>query len=225
MILINKSTEPKSWKKYRKTPGVKYQSSHDLVDSLLKEQGYICAYCMRKVPCRDKLYEKDGTTYVLTQEDHRVEHILSREKHSDWELDYSNMVLCCPGHIGADEHCDRLKGDNDISFSPTDPMFISTIKYKATGEIISSNDQWNTEINNLLNLNTDLLVKNRASALSSVIALINRECKGRVWNLKMLNKYLDKYKNKHRGEDGELRYKQFCGIVVYYMNKKLKQIE
>ena len=79
MILINKNKEPKEWTEYRTTPGVDYQAIPELVDSLLKEQGYICAYCMRRIPQRDKLYDKDGISFSLTKEDHRVEHVKCRE--------------------------------------------------------------------------------------------------------------------------------------------------
>ena len=109
MILITKNKEPKEWTEYRNTPGVDYQAIPELVQSLLKEQGYICAYCMRRIPTKDKIYKKDGVNFVYTNEDHRVEHIKSREQHNDLKLDYTNMVVCCPGHIGAQDHCDRLK--------------------------------------------------------------------------------------------------------------------
>ena len=51
MILITKNKEPKEWTEYRNTPGVDYQAIPELVQSLLKEQGYICAYCMRALVC------------------------------------------------------------------------------------------------------------------------------------------------------------------------------
>ena len=104
MIKIAKGKEPKEWTEYRNTPGVDYQSIPELVESLLKEQGYICAYCMRRIPHRDKLYKKDGIKYVLTDEAHRIEHVLSRDNHPDKKLDYNNMVVCCPGHIGDEDH-------------------------------------------------------------------------------------------------------------------------
>ena len=89
MRKINKGPEPVKWKQYCKTPGVKYQSIPELRDSLLKEQGYICAYCMRKIPHKDK----------NSTEDSRIEHIKCREKYPEEELAYSNMVICCPGRL------------------------------------------------------------------------------------------------------------------------------
>ena len=46
MRTITKSKEPKEWTEYRLTPNTDYQSIPELRQSLLEEQGYICAYCM-----------------------------------------------------------------------------------------------------------------------------------------------------------------------------------
>ena len=73
MILIKKKKEPYKWKQYRNTPNAKYEPMEELRDSLYEEQGYICAYCMRRIPCKDRI---DGK---LTQEDHRIVHIKLRE--------------------------------------------------------------------------------------------------------------------------------------------------
>lgn len=62
-------------------------------------------------------YIRRTGNYVLTQEDHRVEHMKCRELHDDLKLEYRNMVICCPGHIGEDDHCDRLKGQGYFIYS------------------------------------------------------------------------------------------------------------
>ena len=224
MILIKKNKEPKEWTEYRSTPGVDYQAIPELVDSLLEEQGYICAYCMRRIPTKDRLYNRDGVTFSETQEDHRVEHIKSREKHHDLELVYSNMVICCPGHIGDEPHCDRLKDCNDISFSPIDQAFIDTLSYTTEGKIESSNSAYQTEIETILNLNTKLLVRNRKEARDEVIKNINHSCKkDGTWNKAAIEGYLAKYENMHvNGERKE--YYPYCGIISWYLRKKLRQL-
>ena len=220
MILIHKKPEPKEWQKYKSTPGVDYQSIPELVNSLLEEQGYICAYCMRRIPCRDRLYKKDGVTYVLTDEDHRVEHILSRENHEDKKLDYSNMVICCPGHIGDEEHCDRLKGSNDITFSPLDNNFIATLSYKTDGEIVSSNEEYNKEINDVLNLNTKLLQENRKNTWEAVKKELIAQKGGKPWNKTILSTYIKKYSSLNK----QLKLTPYCGVVLFFLQKKLKQL-
>lgn len=228
MILITKNKEPKEWSEYRNTPGVDYQAIPELVQSLLKEQGYICAYCMRRIPTRDKWCKKDGNHYVLTNEDHRVEHIKSRELHDDLKLEYTNMVVCCPGHIGTEDHCDRLKGARDISFSPLDRQFTDTIKYNSDGTILSVNEVFDKEINQTLNLNTELLKMNRKAMLIQVITQINVACKkGKSWDKKTLELYLKKYSEKHFEKDGEdvkEKYYPYCGIVTCFLQKKLRAL-
>ena len=224
MILIKKSKEPQKWTEYRSTPGVDYQAIPELVDSLLKEQGYICAYCMRRIPTKDRVYNKDGVTFSETKEDHRVEHIKSRVKHDDLKLNYTNMVICCPGHIGDEPHCDRLKGSEDISSSPLDTMFINTLSYTTDGKIESSNHAYQTEIENILNLNTKLLMLGRKEARDEAIKNVNYLCKKNgTWNKAAIERCLAKYDNMHvNGNKKE--YYPYCGIISWYLRKKLKQL-
>ena len=223
MILIKKNPEPREWLEYRCTPGVDYQSFPELVDSLLEEQGYICAYCMRRIPCKDRLYKRNGKTYVHTNEDHRIEHMLSRENHDDKKLDYSNMVICCPGHIGNEDHCDRLKDNKDISFSPLDPHFIATLSYKIDGEIVSSEDKYNNELNDVLNLNTPILKENRKNAREAVKKELIALKGEKPWNKAILSKYIKKYSYKTE-KGGKLKLTPYCGVVLFFLQKKLKQL-
>lgn len=212
MIQIHKNKEPNQWTEYRKTPGVKYESKPYLVESLLKEQGYICAYCMRRIPCYDEIKEK-----------YRIEHIKPRHFHPHLSLSYKNMVICCPGHIGVNDHCDRKKGDNTISFSPLDKNFIDTICYKVTGIISSSNKKWNSEIENVLNLNDKVLVEARKTMLNETIKKINEAKPQLQWKKKQINKYLEQYKEMHL-DNTKKKYHPYCGIVIYYLQKKLRKL-
>ena len=216
MIRVYKGLEPKEWTQYRKTPGAVYQSFDFLTRALLEEQGYLCAYCMRRIPHRDKV---DGK---LTQEDHRIEHIKCRERYPDLQLEYANMVVCCPGHIGDEKHCDKSKDDDEISFSPMEQASVDTIAYRSDGRIFSTNTDYDKEINHVLNLNTALLVRNRRSAIEEVIRLINTRQKGKPWTIAILKQYISKYSSKHNN-NGKMQYIPYCGIVLYYLNKKLNQ--
>ena len=220
MILIKKKNEPKELEKYRNTPGVDYQAIPELVESLLNEQGYICAYCMRRIPHQDKILK--GTIEKPTDEKHRVEHIQSREKHDDKKLEYKNMVICCPGHIGDEDHCDRLKGSRDLSFSPLDPNFIATLSYSTDGTIKSSTPRYDKEINEVLNLNTKLLKQNRKAKWDAVLAQLKALHKGEDWKKSTLRKALSKYSEMH-DEGGVSKHEPYCGIVMYFLDKKLRQ--
>lgn len=51
MIYIKKRTEPKSLVEHRCTPGATFDGldKTELRECLLKEQGYLCAYCMKRI--------------------------------------------------------------------------------------------------------------------------------------------------------------------------------
>lgn len=54
MILIRKQHEPESLRRFRLTPGADFDGmpaaeKNELRLALIKEQGYICAYCMRRI--------------------------------------------------------------------------------------------------------------------------------------------------------------------------------
>ena len=87
MIYIKKRKEPASLTKYKKQKFAYYdgyKEKDDLRKMLLKEQGYLCAYCMRRIDI----------------EHMKIEHWFPENELSDIErLDYRNMLGSCEGHI------------------------------------------------------------------------------------------------------------------------------
>lgn len=163
---------------------------------------------MRKVPHKDK----------NSTEDSRIEHIKCREKYPEEELVYSNMVICCPGAINSDFHCDKKKGTEDISFTPFDQCFIDSLSYSSSnGKIKSSVSEWDTEIDKVLNLNNTLLKKNRLEVLDAVIHELKKK---KSWRKGTIDKLLASWNN--LDDNGQL--KPYNGIVVWYLRKKLKSI-
>ena len=52
MILIKKGKKggaTNEWMEYKLTSGVELEARTELKESLLKEQGYLCAYCMARI--------------------------------------------------------------------------------------------------------------------------------------------------------------------------------
>lgn len=205
MIRIEKQREPKEWTCYRNTPGARYQAIPELRDSLLKEQGYICAYCMRRIPCRD----------ANSTESTRIEHLKCRKLHPDLELDYHNMVVCCPGAITDDFHCDKRKEDAEISFDVFSENFIETLSYGSKdGTLKSSIPQWNDELNEVLHLNNELLKANRREALRAVQMFLER-----TPNVATVRRKLDEWIQK----DCQGKYRPYCGIVIWYLQRWLRR--
>ncbi len=209
MILIEKGREPHSWTEHRLTEGAKYEATPALRDALLAEQGYICAYCMRRIPVQDK----------GTDETSRIEHIIPQSELSREEaMNYGNMVICCPGAVNStayrDSHCDRHKGENPISFTPFDRHTIETLSYKSDDTIESTDKDYNRDINEVLNLNNPLLKRNRKAVRDQIIKSLGKKEWKRADIESMLNTYLSKDANGCR--------KEYCGVAIHYLTRKLR---
>jgi uncharacterized protein (TIGR02646 family) len=208
MRKIIKGIEPSSWTEKRTAPGAVYERTADLADALLKEQGYICAYCSRRIPIKD----------ANSNEDTRIEHIKCRKNYTALTLDYKNMVICCPGAINSGFHCDKKKGDRDINFDIFSDGFHSTLEYKTSdGSIKSTDNLWDREINEILNLNNRLLCANRVNALEGLVEVMRRS---KSWTKAKINDQLTKYNSKDRYG----KYKPYGNIVVWYLKKKLRRL-
>lgn len=206
MRKILKQLEPREWTKHRLTPGAKYEAVPELRKALLEEQGYLCAYCMRRIPIRD----------TNSNESTRIDHILSRTKHPELQLNYSNMVVCCPGAITSDFHCDKQKGENDITINLFEDHFFDTISYSSKdGRIKSSDAESDRQINELLNLNHALLKRNRLETLRGVILMLNRI----GWTNSNIRHQIEIWNQK----DQQGHYKPYNSIVVWFLKKKMEQ--
>lgn len=203
--IVKQRKEPKKWTEYCCTPGVDYQAHPELRRVLLTEQGYICAYCMSGL-------DAEGANT-------KIEHMKSRELHPEMKFKYKNMVICCSGVTHDVHHCDTSKDGNDISFDLMSDPFFTTLKYKSgDGTIISTHPKWNDEINNLLNLNNESLKKERKVVLDTVIEFLGKR---EDWNtekqtLRRLRKIYDE-------KDARGHYKPYCGVVVYFLDKRLER--
>lgn len=144
-----------------------------LKESLLESQGYLCAYCMRRIDDADHA---------------KLEHLYPQslsiaEGHPEQTVDYSNMLVSCMG--GSDERgrsyetqtCDSHKGNETISIDPCSQSDINTIRYRRNGEIFSTNPVFNRDLDETLNLNCReaFLPQNRAKVYEAMQKAIERE--------------------------------------------------
>lgn len=222
MKLIIKGEEPAEWTAYRNTNGARYKSIPELRKALYNEQGGICAYCMQglideyKVPTNA---EYIGDPLKPERVTNRIEHIKCREReeYEKYELDYSNMVMCCCGKsYSADyklaEHCDVAKGSKDILFTPFDEDFINSVSYDEEGIISSSNETCKVQLEVVLNLNENMLVEYRRRAYK----VIGETIRSRKWKVSEMRLFLKNLEERDR-ETG--RFKPFCGVSIYYVKK------
>ncbi|NJO01057.1 MAG: TIGR02646 family protein [Bacteroidia bacterium] len=168
------ANEPQSLRDYRNnTPNAVYDGGNfdtqALKTALLKEQGYLCAYCLGKIGLELGANNKPKV---------EVEHVKPRKKYPKDELDYNNMVAVCNGlsEIYPDKvkvhHCDKTQGSEGkmngmVELKKLNPLHKASsedlIGYNLNGKIKSFKLDPDVEhdLNTALNLNNDSLMKNR----------------------------------------------------------------
>lgn len=211
MIKINKNIPPNSLVTYQQSPDSSFDDlpsdvKAKLRKALLEEQGYICAYCMTKL-------EDDPSKT-------KIEHYVSRNNNIALQLSYQNLLVVCKGNEGSSEReqtCDTKKGNKILGIDPQDTTHIQTISYKSTGKIVSSNSNFDDDLNNILNLNYEkgYLVSNRKAALDTIKKHLNIDAGTRTSSelRKLYKKYLD---DKNNGG----KYQEYIGIILWYLKKK-----
>ena len=209
MIYIRKEGVPKLFtdtkRKYKNYDELREDPKKELKKYLLKEQGYICAYCMSRIGV----------------ENSTIEHYIPRNgKHGDMSksLDYDNLFAVCLNSRntgGNSRHCDVSKGDKIITLDPRKKNDISQIKYKRDGEIYSDNDKFNEDLNSALNLNIQTLKNNRRSALDSALKTLSKQ-KNNSWNKEFIRKKLEMIENKEEKPE-------YIGIIIYKLSGIMKR--
>ena len=231
MKLILKQKEPKNLKNHRQKAGTTYESfcrDDKLGDiqppsgfrkHILEEQGYLCAYCMRRIP--HKHIEKG-----IEHDDMKIEHRISQKNDlsisEKLDITHSNMFACCMGGEGKQKKfqtCDTRKGENSISINPTNKLHVNTINYSYDGLIISTDSTFDSEINNILNLNEKNL-KNQREAIYQSVEKKTKEILKKLMDRKAKNEYLNREielwikATKHKN-------KEYCMVAVAYLQSRI----
>lgn len=206
MILIKKKRIPSSLVEYKRTINASFDNlprevKDRLRTSLLKEQGYICAYCIKKL--------EDDSSKV------KIEHYVARNEEN--ELEYKNLLAVCKGNEGESfekQTCDTRKGNKEIKINPQVNSDILTIRYTSNGEIKSNNSDYQRDFDETLNLNDIFgLVESRKEALNSLKRKLSKS-KTHLTEDTIRRIYL-------RYSEAEIK-EAYVGILLWYLQKKMK---
>lgn len=212
MIHITKGTTPKELLQYCQSydPQKSYENfrgKNIVKKALLEEQGYICAYCMCAIGYDATKWEKEV----------RIEHYRSRCEFEHLQLDYNNMLAVCTCSDGLPEkeqHCDTSKGDKYLHFDVKNFLHIGTLRY-SEGGILSTDQQYSDDIENVLGLNHSYLPVNRRDILVAQIQILHSWIKRGIRKERALEKLLSIFST--RDKNG--KYYPYCGIVIAYCEK------
>ena len=217
MRFIQKNSEPESLTQYKKQSGAYYDGydkKDDVREALLKEQGYLCGYCMKRLESCDQV---------------KIEHVVPQSKLVEDEkaaLNYHIMLGDCYGNEGHPRReltCDAHRGNDDLTVNPFSETSIGLIKYRSDGTIYSEDAEINKDLNSTLNLNYNgsgvYLKENRKEVLLACKNKLKEMKSQGCWSRKMLQRMLEEYESP--GADGKL--KPYSGIVVEYLKARIKR--
>ena len=227
MKQISKIQEPISLlqhrvKQFSDFDNIPLEAKEVLRESLLLEQGYICCYCMKRIP--EKIEKEGRVTY-----DMKIEHFKCQDHHGGLQLTYSNLYGACTGNEGKPKKiqtCDTKKGNLELTIDPTSnlPNYEILFKYNPDGEIstINNDAEIDRQLDEVLNLNMQTLKDGRSEIYLEVQEKVRVESK--------------KFKNDKVGFTRQLelekakwlnlvdnKYRPYCMVAVYYLTKKIRQ--
>ncbi len=175
MILIEKSSVPRELDVLKK-------------EALMREQGHLCAYCMRRIP-DERILEEDidlSNVYI----EHWRARSAKRKTNENKGLDYGNMLAVCSGNEKAPEAkgrrkkryltCDKKREGALLKINPLDSTTLETIYYLSDGIIRSTERDIDDDINIRLNLNCSTeavtLPENRKAVIDAIqLDLLNQD--------------------------------------------------
>lgn len=187
----------KDWKSFNKSV------KNDVYESLLKEQGFICAYCSRPI----------------IRTNCHIEHYRPKSVYKELTFTYTNLIASCQGE---DErkprtpvHCGHKKGawyDEELMVSPLDPGCETYFRYTGSGEIAPAQgvkeEAAQTTINKLA-LDIDKLRRLRRTAIDTAIQI--SEGLEEVEIQQLIQGY--------QKPDNNGRLTPFCDVIVYTLQK------
>lgn len=212
MIPIEKKSESNELIFHKKQIQATFQNlptatKNTIRTQLIEEQGYLCAYCMQRI-------ENDGQKT-------KIEHWQCQDNYPEQQLDYSNILLVCMGNQGCDseeQYCDTRKAKQELHCHPAKTEHLHLLKtlfYLGDGTIKSSDTVLDNDLNEVLNLNYSRLKRNRYFVLKNLMESLNRKEGKRT--APEIQRLLDKWQQK----DDTGKYREYCGVTIYYLEKKL----
>lgn len=204
-----------------------------LQKNLLEDQGYLCAYCMKRINHAEKIEHWKDQTYSKD------------ENNNEETLDYNNLFAVCNGISIASnnrfEHCDqsRSKSNRKLTINPTDARVIRELKYLKNGIIyhtskniakeaidITRQNDIDTDIHHpkSLNLNNLVLVDNRKRVYEDVKKIIDIKCRNKTESQakSIIQKEVEKWKclyQDNKEDKPKYQFKEYCEIVVFFFDR------
>lgn len=213
MRLIQKGKEPGCLTQHRKLPEATYgnirtECRGEMLAALCREQGYLCAYCMKRVGSESASIEHHEPQHPAEGSDGGP----------DFAMRWPSLLAVCSGNEGQTRRlqtCDTHRGNDPITVDPTDAEHMSQVRFSADGSISSANSVHDEDMRVRLNLNTEQLKSNRRAVLEAIVEKYRRRAPEGSWK-PLAERDLARYE-----QADELP--EYFGFVEFFLRKKVRQ--
>lgn len=227
MIYIRKGAAPSELTTYRERPDPadpSRPSAYDgagfnevkprLREALVRDQRGICCYCTQRI--------------APTETEMKVEHYVPQRGEngdSTRDLDWTNLLGACCGQLPNPRgrgtgtvHCDSAKGERRITLNPLEKSHIDCLSYQRSGRLLSIQEQHQTEIDEVLNLNDEGLIERRRQVLDTLQQEFRTRYGAKNIHLEKLKKLLEHYNN----PPGE-QLRPFVGFLRWWLERRIRR--
>lgn len=213
MRAIDKRDEPPFLQKYRKGASDDLDSEDKgiLREALVSEQRGLCCYCMGRIAAEPAKV--------------KIEHWRSRARFPAKQYVYRNLLAACTGGEGTPrrlQHCDTHKRDGNLKWNPADPYrrIEDWIRYEFDGSIRSSDDEFNQQLESVLNLNIARLKNCRKAKLDGILDWWRQD--ENATQKQAVRSQLEKRLAALTGGSGVLD--EYCQVLAWWLDQRIKNL-
>lgn len=207
-------------------PNLTSELKDKLLEALLKEQNFFCAYCMQKINEQSATIEHIiGQSYV-DENDNKL-----GEQN---QLNYDNLLAVCEGKSCNQElHCDKSRAnyqkDRSLYANPLKDVLVKNIKFSDTGNIYYKDF---IEIEKIEQLKDWKSLDEDSNIRFDLQVVLNLNCQNlkekRKTFIEALKKFTKNWSDKERTRKKLSEYTsntshEFSQVAIYHLSKKIQR--
>lgn len=184
--------------------------------SLLEEQGYICAYCQKRIHEVEYIVDVQGNRRKVMSTE--IEHIVPRCHclTEDKKIDYDNLIASCDGNTRKNNrdipfdarHCNNHRGYDLLMISPLMVNCENYFSYEFNGGIVGNIPD---AVDTISKLNLTILKPTRVSKINGVLPLEIIDSITNVEIQTLINYYNLKSDIDH---DGKIKFPEYSAVII-----------
>lgn len=203
--MITKGAEPNSLRQHRAQAHSDYDNytqKDELRIALVGEQKGLCCYCTGRIR---------GESNAM-----KIEHWQCQATYPNLQLAYGNLLGACLGGEGKSpdqQHCDTRKASRDLRWNPANTAHVieTRLRFLVDGTVESVDEEFNTQLNNVLGLNLSYLKSSRKAVLDSVL----------VWWRSTPNARQKIQQQIAHRTSNAAEYQPFSPVAIWFLRQKL----